>query len=472
MITYIEINGFKTFRNFQMQFSPLTVIAGTNASGKSNLFDALNLLSRIAETDLRTAFSEQRGSPAELFTQYGENTYETNMSFTVEVLLNKQVKDNWGKYATLKYTRLRYDLSIKREERENGLEDLIVIAERLVALKHEEDDWVKNFIKPKPRAEWRPKVATGRRGFPYIETEDSHAIILRQDGAGGGKKEFPINPGINQTILSSINSVDFRHAFALKQELISWKFLQLNPQALREPTRQDIGMRDVITQSGENLAAALWRIHVNDKHAIKNISRKLNNLLPSLLEVNVYNDSANKQFIIKIKSEDGREFSSRVLSEGTLRLLALCVFQYDDLHNGLLCFEEPENGVHPARMKEMAALLSDLSVDFSDVDSPLRQVIINTHSPILVSELFDLEKDNISVWLSQLITAFAQVGNSKVKIHVSKIIQVNPDAKRDSNNQGMFNFPEEKKLALAQLRRYLEHAKDVEKTIKELDTNE
>ena len=450
----------------------MTVIAGTNASGKSNLFDALTLLSKIAETDLRTAFSDQRGTAAELFTQYGENSYETKMSFAVEVLLNKQVRDNWGKNEILKYTRLRYELSIKREEKESGLEDLIIVEERLVALKHEEDEWVKKFIKGKPRMFWRPKVAAGRRGFPYIETEKDRAIILRQDGSGGGKKEFPINPGITQTILSSINSVDFRHAFALKQELISWKFLQLNPQVLREPTRQDIGMRDTITQNGENLAAALWRIHITDKYSLKNISRKLNNLLPSLVEVNVYNDSANKQFIIKIKGEDGREFSSRVLSEGTLRLLALCVFQYDDEHNGLLCFEEPENGVHPARMKEMAALLSDLSVDFSDVDSTLRQVIINTHSPILVSELFDLEKDSISVWLSQLVTTIAQVGNKKVKIYASKIISVDSDIKRDENNQAQINFPDEKKLALAQLKRYLEHAKDVEKTIKDLSTNE
>jgi AAA15 family ATPase/GTPase len=232
-------------------------------------------------------------------------------------------------------------------------------------------------------------------------------------------------------------------------------------------------MRDTISQSGENLAAALWRIQITDKYSLKNISRKLNNLLPSLIEVNVYNDTANKQFIIKIKSEDGREFSSRVLSEGTLRLLALCVFQYDDQHAGLLCFEEPENGVHPARMKEMAALLSDLSVDFTDIESPLRQVIINTHSPILVSELFDLNKDySISVWLSQLVTTIVPNKNTKVKIHTSKIISVGSDTKRGNNNDFLLNFPEEKKLALTQLRRYLEHAKDVEKTIKELVSNE
>ncbi|MFB2919678.1 AAA family ATPase [Aerosakkonema funiforme] len=41
MLTYIKINGFKSFHNFEMEFTALTVIAGVNASGKSNLFDVL-----------------------------------------------------------------------------------------------------------------------------------------------------------------------------------------------------------------------------------------------------------------------------------------------------------------------------------------------------------------------------------------------------------------------------------------------
>jgi AAA15 family ATPase/GTPase len=57
MITYIKIHGFKSFHNFEMEFTPLTVVAGVNASGKSNLFDALQLLARLAEVDLKTAFS-------------------------------------------------------------------------------------------------------------------------------------------------------------------------------------------------------------------------------------------------------------------------------------------------------------------------------------------------------------------------------------------------------------------------------
>ena len=75
MITRIKINGFKSFQNFEIFFTPFTVVAGTNASGKSNLFDALMLLSRLAEKDLKTAFSEQRGDPMELFTQYDDLNY-------------------------------------------------------------------------------------------------------------------------------------------------------------------------------------------------------------------------------------------------------------------------------------------------------------------------------------------------------------------------------------------------------------
>ena len=49
MLTYVKISGFKSFHDFEMEFTPFTVIAGANASGKSNLFDALSLLSRLAE---------------------------------------------------------------------------------------------------------------------------------------------------------------------------------------------------------------------------------------------------------------------------------------------------------------------------------------------------------------------------------------------------------------------------------------
>lgn len=81
--------------------------------------------------------------------------------------------------------------------------------------------------------------------------------------------------------------------------------------------------------------------------------------------------------------------------------------KYDDLHKGLICFEEPENGIHPFRLKMMIQLLMGLSTDYSavDFDLPLRQIIINTHSSGFVSKILDdsENKKEISVWFSKLV---------------------------------------------------------------------
>ena len=305
MITKIEIDGFKTFRNFKMEFSPFTVIAGTNASGKSNLFDALNLLSRLAETDLKAAFSEQRADALELFTKFNDDKYSEHISFSVEMLVNKRVKDNWGGEIELKYTRLIYKLKIKRVPNPKGIEDLCIANEELVNYKHGDDIWVSKYIPKKTMDFWRPKVSTEKGGISYIYTEEKNGvptIIVPQDGTTGNKKEFPaIN--INQTVLSGFNSIDFPHVLGAKEEMKSWKFLQLNPEHLRKPS--PYLAKDFITSTGENMASVLQRLKFTNDYLLKDISRTLNRLLPNFIEVEVVDDKANKQFIITLKNEDG-----------------------------------------------------------------------------------------------------------------------------------------------------------------------
>ncbi|MDM8522189.1 AAA family ATPase [Desulfococcaceae bacterium HSG8] len=472
MITHIKITGFKSFHNFEMTFTPLTVVAGVNASGKSNLFDALHLLSRLAETDLKTAFSEQRGDPIELFTKYGEDRYASDMEFTVEMLLHRHVRDNWGGEAELNNTRLRYTLAIARKTNDLGIDDLIVKHEGLEKIPPKEDTWAKEMIPKEAILLWKAKRAGGSK-VPFIETirqNERPTIKIRQDGRQSGKRT-PAN-AVSQTVIGGINSVDFPHAFAAKEEMRSWMFLQLSPRDLREPTRQDIGLRDTITPGGKNLAAALYRIRQTDLYSLKEISRKLNSFLPNYTEVKVYDDKVNRQFIIRIEGEDGKAFSSQVLSEGTLRLLALCVLEQDDKHTGLLCFEEPENGIHPFRMEAMAHLLRDLSIDFTDADMPLRQVIVNTHSPVLVNQLLQWKDDNdVSVCLSRLNSLITETDGTKNKI---KITKMSPVLKQKDKSDQLSFFPvsePERKVTLAEVIDYLETA-DTENTIKDIRSDE
>src|SRR5438874_4114053 len=90
MITQIEIDGFKTFKDFKVELAPFQVIVGPNGSGKSNLFDALQLLSRLAEMDLRTAFQGLRGDPDELFTKLPNGQRTNRIRIAVEMLVDRK----------------------------------------------------------------------------------------------------------------------------------------------------------------------------------------------------------------------------------------------------------------------------------------------------------------------------------------------------------------------------------------------
>jgi len=358
------------------------------------------------------------------------------------------VRDKFGGEAKLKYTRLRYELRISRNKNERGIEDLFVIKENLNALRYDEDVWAASFIPKNTLEHWRPKVGTGKRGNPYILTTD-RGIDVPQDGRAGSKREFASNKN-TQTILSSFYTVEFPHALAAKEEIRNWRFLQLNPEELRKPS--SYLAKDTITSTGGNLAAALHRIKTQDEYVIKDISRKLNSVLPGITDLDVFDDKLGNQFIIKVKTLDGREFTSRVLSEGTLRLLTLCVFEYDESFKGVLCFEEPENGVHPAGLKITAELLKNLAVDFGDKEDFLRQVIVNTHSPVLISNVFTLKADQVAtVWFSELVTLITTISGARKSLQTTKMLPVNSGGHQPS----LIPSENEKNLALSKANDYL-----------------
>lgn len=400
-----------------MEFTPFTVIAGKNASGKSNLFDALELLSRLANNTLKEGFPERRGTVTELFSLTDKGDYGSEMRFEVDLLVSRAIKDNWGRKGEIKSPRLRYELAISRKPGEHGFEELGVTHERLSRIKVSDDKWALNYIPKEQQHIWKT-TQKGGSGKPFIDTEINNGIptiLIRQDGKQGGKQTPARDLG--QTVLAGINTVDFPHVFAVKQEMMHWRFMQLNPDQLRKPTPQDPRMSYTLTQDGANLAAALYRIQKDDPLVLKELALDLNAVLPDFTAVDVAHEETHRHFIIRLQTPDGRQFSSRVLSEGTLRLLALMVMKYDEAHTGLLCFEEPENGVHPMRISDMTGLLLDLSTDFSDPESALRQVIINTHSPLLIKRLQAHSGDKrISIWLSRLSSLLRPANGRKGEI--------------------------------------------------------
>lgn len=425
MITYIYIDGFKSFQQFEMTFAPLTVIAGTNASGKSNLFDALKLLSDLASTDttIEKALKNGRGEAAEAFTLYSDGTMADTITLKVEMLLDKEVEDPWdGTVTDLKKRRLRYELRLRRkdEEHDGAIE---IVHESLEPIMDKDDLWPKIFrIGESTWQKLRGVTVGGSFRKPFIMTTVKNGEnIARIEDKEGDKKTLKLATA-KGTILSKLNVAEYPHIFAVKQEMRRWHFLHLNPTELRRPS--SISSNGILAPTGENLAAVIEKLKREDPYYLNAISRMLGRFLPNYVGVDVKRDEDRKRITLILKDYEGRTYTSGVLSEGTLRILALCVLAVDDSFSGVLCFEEPENGVHPFRLGNMAELMSKFASDFRDQETSLRQAIINTHSPLFVSKIKELDDNFMLTYMSRMVTSIIDVSGARKKVGATRMTPV------------------------------------------------
>jgi predicted ATPase len=416
MLTRIEIDGFKTFERAALDVPPFLVILGPNASGKSNLFDAIRFLSQLASADLRTASRGLRGEPHELFRRDAHGEPGTQMRLAAEVLLEREVRDPWGQEVNLVHTRVRYEVAIERRVDFRGIERLAVTEEVARPLSRSEDPWLTR----RPPEGVIPETSDHFRDSAMRYAKHRRSAFL-ETLIKDGKPTFQIHQDTHQgrvrpaeaaeaTVLSSITTAEFPHLYALREELRSWRFLQLDPASLRR-TSPILGP-ERLEPDGSNLAAVLARIQAETatvtrpKGALVDIAADLGALIPGVADVSVIEDARNREYRTDIVMRDGRPFSSRVVSDGTLRVLALLTMLHDPKHHGLVCFEEPENGIHPMRLRALIHRLRELVTDPSSTDTadePLSQILMNSHSPVVLAALKEGREVPIDVGFADIV---------------------------------------------------------------------
>lgn len=394
MLTRLEIDGFKTFENLCVDLTPFTAIVGNNAAGKSNLFDVIQLLSNLATKDVTEAVKEMRGEPLELFRQT-EAGRSRQIRLAAEVLVDPAVRDPWGSEVRLTHTRMRYEVTLEWREPRPGIPRIQVAHEAVYPLMKKNDEWAARLNASKPFKAAYLKYA---RQKPWLTTEEKPEGLtfdIHQDGKQGRNRPAS---AAEATVLSSITNAEFAHLFALREEMRHWRLLQLDPALLRKPVPATAS--DVLNADGSNLAAVLAQLkaetasEARPSGVLVDIGAELNNLIPGISRLDAGLHDASREYRIELTMRDGVPFSSRVISDGTLRVLALLTLLHDPRHRGLICFEEPENGVHPGRVKELVQRLREMVThprEFADDDpvAPLSQLLLNSHSPVVLSALID-----------------------------------------------------------------------------------
>lgn len=393
MLTRFEVDGFKNLFGITVEFGPYTCIAGPNALGKSNLFDAIEFLSLAmdfpfveAAQQIRSAGSRM-GDPRTLFWVDGSDEPPPRMTLAAEMIVPETVHDDFGQEATATSTFLRYELTLEyvpaTSEGPVQIGGIRLIREDLNYITQSKAGarlrWKSSSAKFRQRV-----VKNARKGTGYISTGGDGVFQVHQDGGSRGQpRRSAVAP---RTVLSTINTSDDPTALAARREMQHWRNLALEPSAMRAP--DSITGTSEIGPNGAHLAAALFRLARQGRsNGVYGEVATTASALTDVREVNVDFDAKRDLLTLEARLGRGPFLPARVLSDGTMRFLALSIIQEDEAFGGLVCMEEPENGIHPAKIEAMVTLLRNLAVDPDEspgADNPLRQVIVNTHSPRFV----------------------------------------------------------------------------------------
>lgn len=408
MLTRLEVSGFKNLRDVTVDFGPFTCIAGENGVGKSNIFDAIEFLASLADVsfgeaarNLRGAGGPRIGDFRDIF-WHGSEPECGDIHLAAEMLVPAQSEDDLGSPAIASTTFLRYELDLGLESDGDPQSGRIRL-NREVLVHITKGQAAQHLRFPHSAKEFRQAVVQGKRGGgPFLSTihRDDGQLVVNVHGDGGsfGRPQPRSADRTNRTILSTIVTNENPTALVARREMQSWKRLSLEPSAMRSP--DPFTAPHSMGPNGSHIAATLWRIaHSPDGDGpaavYSRVAGRLSDLLGArVAAVTVMRDEVQQVFTLYVDEGGGRKLPARGLSEGTLRFLALCVLLEDPHLGGLICMEEPENGIHPTNLSAMVELIKDLAVDASiapDADNPLRQVIVNTHSPGVV-QLCDPEE--------------------------------------------------------------------------------
>ena len=410
MLTRLKVSGFKNLVDVDVPLGPFTCVAGVNGTGKSNLFDAIQFLSALANHTLidaaRSVRSEEgKTSDVRNLFHRGGDTHTKKMSFEAEMIIPEEGIDDLGQQAKATTTFLSYRvvLAYRADDSLRSLGTFELIEERLDRLKL--GDWGKYLKFADQRKDWRDSVLKGKRAVPFISTRDqegNRVVKVHQDGGNRARPQTIIANRLPRTVLSTINTAESPTALLARREMQSWRLLQLESSSLREPdaftTPPGLG------SDGSHLPATLYGLarsrkntyptsrEAEDTWIYAQVAARLSELIDDVAAVRIDRDERRELLALEITDHSGTVYPARSLSDGTLRFLALSVLELDPKATGLICVEDPENSIHPSRIPSILRLFQDIATDVGypvGLDNPLCQVIVNTHSASVVQEVFD-----------------------------------------------------------------------------------
>jgi len=356
MLKSIQLENFKSYQKQVLPLAPLTLMIGANASGKSNALEAIRFLSWLSEGQKLSVLkfqiddSEQvvRGQVKDLCAPFKD-------SFTLSCITDDH---EWN----------QFEVTIEVREGELHISDeRIIQKEEKIPLY-----WVKegsSGLNNDIRVAYNNFARGGRK--PEITCNDQIAVMCQlvsaamfESGHRKTQQKIPQKTALFQNLLSNM------------------LFLDPVPSKMRSDSLPDKKLRSDCA----NLSGVLYRLWQDPDNQQKIIS-----FIQSLPEQDVKtlsffepNRKGEVSFeLVETFGGTERKCSVELLSDGTLRVLAIAVALLASPEGATVVIEEVDNGVHPSRAKQLLTSMRELA------EQRNIRLLLSTHNPALMDALPD-----------------------------------------------------------------------------------
>lgn len=364
MLTAITLENFKSYRQAKLPLSALTVLIGANASGKSNVIEALQFLSLLAHGQKLSAiqFAVQNGNQV-MRGKLEDLAYQRGESFCLGVYTSAP---EWNR------------LTMQLSRRTDGLH---ITAETL----NHDGEKVPLYALDQPSDGQSTDAGVAYNNFtkggnkPHVTCTDQAAIFTQLTSPAAFEAK-------HKKSREQIPPV----AKHLEQWLSSILFLDPVPAQMRDYT---FPSDKQLQSNGRNVSAVLFNLWGNNEGAAQEQPYASNRasilqFIQSLPEQDIANISFLQEprggVMLQLTETFGGKADAcdaSLLSDGTLRVLAIAAAMLSAPEGSLVVIEEIDNGVHPSRAHHLLHQLQSIA------QTRKLRVLLSTHNPAMLDAL-------------------------------------------------------------------------------------
>ncbi len=372
MFTRIQANGFKSLLSIDQRLGPFCALVGPNASGKTSFLDCVSLLSDLMQSrgDVQEVLRSRSSDFRNLVWREQSNRFQLAVETTIPESIREKIMDE--KFRP--NARVRYEIEI-------GLGDDDVLGINSETL------WL--IAQERSCGGGRPLDF-----FPDMQLE-SDSILLKTGSArkallrkkeNGNDNYYPegkhtykpvFKLGRQKSALANLPAD--AESFPVSGWFLDYLRSGVQPFVLNS---HKIRMASPPSQSrrfipdGSNLPWMIAELKVKNEGRFCKWLRHIQTALPDIVDISTVVKEEDRHCYLRVHYFNGAVVPSWLVSDGTLRLLALTIPAYLPNFKGTFLIEEPENGIHPSALE---TVLQSLMSIYSG------QVLMATHSPIVLN---------------------------------------------------------------------------------------